>query len=491
MPQTINTNLASLNAQRNLNTSQSSLATSLQRLSSGLRINSAKDDAAGLAISERMNSQIRGLDQAARNSNDAISLAQTAEGNLSEISNILQRMREISVQSANDTNTPADRQSLQNEVTSLSSEIDRIADSAQFNGKVLLDGTFGSATFQVGANAGQTISMTISGATNAHLGLTGQLATATGTAGGTVAIANTGLMTINGTTIGASTDDTTSYVAGAQAGTTSAKAAAAAINLLTSTTSVTATASNTITSDVVTSTTTSGMSAGDLYINGVDVGAVANVAGTVAELTTNLVDKINGLVGAGVTALVLTGGTTYSLSNTDGSNIDITSNLTTGAATYGDTGFTVSGATAGVGGAGDEVVTNYGSLSLTSTMDFTIGGTAIQGLTTGPTAATGGTDLSVNSQPAANTAIGLIDAAIDTINSQRANLGTSQTRFDSVISNLRTSSENLSAARGRIRDTDFAAETANMTRSQVLQQAGVAMLAQANALPNIVLSLLK
>jgi flagellin len=487
MPQTINTNLASLNAQRNLNTSQSSLATSLQRLSSGLRINSAKDDAAGLAISERMNSQIRGLDQAARNSNDAISLAQTAEGNLSEISNILQRMREISVQSANDTNTPADRQSLQNEVTSLSSEIDRIADSAQFNGKVLLDGTFGSATFQVGANAGQTISMSISGATNAHLGLTGQSATETGTAGGTVAIANTGLMTINGTTIGASTNDTTSYVDGAQEGTTSAKAAAAAINLLTSTTSVTATASNTIDSGLVTSTTTAGMSAGDLFINGVDVGSVANVAGTVAELTTNLVAKINGL-DAGVTATVLTGGSSYSLSNTDGSNIDITSNLTTGAATYDDSGFTVEGANAGIGGT---VVTNYGSLTLTSTMDFTIGGTAIQGLTAGLKAATGGTDLSVNSQPAANTAIGLIDAAIDTINSQRASLGTSQTRFDSVISNLRTSSENLSAARGRIRDTDFAAETANMTRSQVLQQAGVAMLAQANALPNIVLSLLK
>ena len=486
MPQTINTNLASLNAQRNLNASQASLTTSLQRLSSGLRINSAKDDAAGLAISERMGAQIRGLDQAARNSNDAISLAQTAEGNLAEISNILQRMREISVQAANDTNTPDDRTSLQNEIASLTEEIDRIANAAQFNGKTLLDGDFGSATFQVGSNSGQTISMSISGATNQHLGLTAQEATKTGTIGGTVAIANTGIMTINGVTIGASTSDGVSYVAGATTSrTTSALAAANAINAKTATTGVTATASNTITSAVVTSTVA--MAAGDMYINGVDVGIVA--AGTTAAAnTTNLVAKINGLSGAGVTATVLTGGTTYSLSNTDGSNIDITSNLTTGAATYGDSGFTVDTATSGVGGT---AVTNYGKLILTSKVDFTIGGTAIQGLDTGVTEASSAIALTIDGQTEASDAIDLIDAAISIVNSQRATLGTNQSRFDSVISNLHTSSENLSAARGRIRDTDFAAETANMTRSQVLQQAGVAMLAQANALPNIVLSLLK
>jgi flagellin len=165
MAMTINTNLASLNAQTNLNTSQSSMTTSLQRLSSGLRINSAKDDAAGLSISERMTSQIRGLDQAARNANDAISLTQTAEGNLSQISSVLQRMREIAVQSASDSNTATDRTSLQSEASSLSAEIDRIANTAQFNGKNLLDGSFGSATFQVGANAGQTLAVSINGST--------------------------------------------------------------------------------------------------------------------------------------------------------------------------------------------------------------------------------------------------------------------------------------------------------------------------------------
>jgi flagellin len=490
MPQTINTNLASLNAQRNLNASQASLTTSLQRLSSGLRINSAKDDAAGLAISERMGAQIRGLDQAARNSNDAISLAQTAEGNLSEISNILQRMREISVQAANDTNTPADRQSLQNEVASLTEEIDRIATTAQFNDKVLLDGNFGTANFQVGANAGQTISMSISSAKNSDLGLLmGGSATVTGTAGGTNAIANTGLMTINGVAIGASTTDGVSYVGGALAGTTSALAAKNAINAATGT-NVTATAANTITSDQVTAT--GGMVAGDMFINGHDIGALSNGTNTVLEQTEDIVAAINNL-DIGVTALKLTS-STYSLSNTDGSNIDITSYTTAGHAEADASGFTVHDASiSGVAGTTGTAVTNYGSLTLTSSnAGINITGTAIQGLTVYDTAASASTgDLSVNSQHEAAVALELIDVAINTINAQRATLGTNQTRFDSVISNLHTSSENLSAARGRIRDTDFAAETANMTRSQVLQQAGVAMLAQANALPNIVLSLLK
>jgi len=168
---TINTNVMSLNAQRNLGKSQGALAKSMQRLSSGLRINSAKDDAAGLAISDRMTSQIRGLNQAARNANDGISLAQTAEGALQESTNILQRMRELAVQSANDTNTSSDRSSLQAEVSQLISELDRIADTTAFNGKVLLDGSLGSSTFQVGANSGQTISFTIDGAQSTDLGI--------------------------------------------------------------------------------------------------------------------------------------------------------------------------------------------------------------------------------------------------------------------------------------------------------------------------------
>ncbi len=175
MALTINTNVASLNAQRNLGTSQSALSKSMQRLSSGLRINSAKDDAAGLAISDRMTAQIRGLNQAARNANDGISLAQTAEGALQETTNILQRMRELAVQSANDTNTSSDRTSLQAEVSSLIAEIDRIAETTSFNGKVLLDsgqtGALGSAIFHVGANADQTITVEVDDATASALGV--------------------------------------------------------------------------------------------------------------------------------------------------------------------------------------------------------------------------------------------------------------------------------------------------------------------------------
>ena len=485
MPQTINTNLASLNAQRNLNTSQSSLATSLQRLSSGLRINSAKDDAAGLAISERMGAQVRGLNQAARNSNDAISLAQTAEGNLSEIANILQRMREISVQSANDTNTTADRTSLNNEVVSLSAEIDRIAGAAQFNGSNLLDGTFSSATFQVGANATQSIAMSLSGSRTTDLGIGGTSAV-TGDQAGTVAITNTGAMTINGTTIGASSTDSVSYVGGSLAGTTSAKAAATAINLLTSTTGVTATATNTKTSAAI--TTTDAIAGTEFKINGT---AIVSASGAdVNAKTAALVAAINVQTGTtGVSALQTGTSGVYVLTASDGRNIDISSTLTgtvaghstsTDAAAF--SGFTVS---SGVS------VTEYGKLTLASTAGATTIASAITGLTSGTTAVTAGSVLSISTRTTASAAITSIDAAISTVNSARASLGTVQSRFESVIANLQTSSENLSAARGRIRDADFAAETANLTRNQVLQQAGVAMLAQANALPNIVLSLLK
>ena len=202
MALTINTNVMSLNAQRNLASSQSMLAKSMQRLSSGLRINSAKDDAAGLGISDRMTSQITGLNQAARNANDGISLAQTAEGALQESTNILQRMRELSIQSANDTNTQSDRDSIQAEVTQLTSELNRIADTTQFNGKNLLDGSFTTATFQVGANANQTISFGIGGATAGDLGVGGQ-ALVTGTASSTTAYTALagGDLLINGTSV--------------------------------------------------------------------------------------------------------------------------------------------------------------------------------------------------------------------------------------------------------------------------------------------------
>ena len=273
MALTINTNVASLNAQRNLANSQGALAKSMQRLSSGLRINSAKDDAAGLGISDRMTSQIRGLNQAVRNANDGISLAQTAEGALQESTNILQRMRELAVQSANDTNSTDDRTSLNAEVSQLISELDRIAQNTEFNGSVLLDGSFSAAVFHVGADAGQTISVSISDATTGSGGL-----------------------------------------------------------------------------------------------------GVASV--------------------------------------------------------------------------------------------------------------------SVASQSGANSAITAIDSAITTIDTIRGDLGAVQNRFESTIANLSNVSENLAAARSRILDADIAMETSAMTKANILQQAGVSVLAQANQAPQLALSLL-
>ncbi|HEX4884566.1 MAG TPA: flagellin [Casimicrobiaceae bacterium] len=379
MPQVINTNLASLTAQRNLNASQSSLNVSLQRLSSGLRINSAKDDAAGLAISERMTAQIRGLNQAARNANDGISLAQTAEGALGEIGNNLQRIRELAVQSRNATNSTTDRAALNTEAAQLKAEIDRVATTTSFNGVKLLDGSFTNAAFQVGANVGETI--TISGIVNAQSAALGtsSIAQVTGAAASAFTAITAGDLTINGTSVGAIAADTNAA--------NRAASIAAAVNSVSGTTNVYATV---LSSTQVTLTNSSG-------------GAVTvGLAGTATVATT------------GLTA------------------------ATTNAAS----------------------VTGFAALDISS----------IAG---------------------ADTAMTQMDAALAALNTARATLGAVQNRFMSVVANVQTTSENLSASRSRIQDADFASETANLTRAQILQQAGTAMLAQANALPQNVLSLLR
>ena len=475
MAQVINTNIASLNSQRNLNGSQAALQTSLQRLSSGLRINSAKDDAAGLAISERMGAQVRGLNQAVRNSNDAVSLAQTAEGSLAEIGNVLQRMREIAVQSANDTNTSVDRAALQTEATQLSAEIDRIAAASQFSGKNLLDGTFGSSTFQVGANAGQTISVAIGSATTTALGIGGAASTtSTAFAVGIIGQSgSTGATIINGTTISASVNDGVSYVNGAQSGTTSALSLANAINAQSSTTGVTATAKTTATSGTISALTA--ITAGDFLVNGVSIGGIS-AAATAGDRNNQMIAAINAKSGStGVTA-VAANSTSYTLTAADGRNIDISGGATSTVAT---SGFLLTANK-----------TFTGQVSLTSGKSMTIGATPDGGLVAG-TYALVGTAVDVTSQTTSSAAITSIDSALAVVNTQRASLGAVQSRFQSVISNLQTSSQNLASAKSQITDADFAMETANLSRNQILQQAGVAMLAQANALPNNVLSLLK
>ena len=699
MPQIINTNVASLNAQRNLNTSQGQLATALQRLSSGLRINSAKDDAAGLAISERFTTQIRGLNQAVRNANDAISLAQTAEGALGEYGNILQRVRELAVQSANATNSSSDRQALNGEAQQLLQELGRISTQTQFNGQNVLDGSFTAAQFQVGANANQTISVTIGDASTASLGAYQYNNNSSQVSGTALA---SGDLSINGVNVGASA-------------TGSAEDIVTAINSVQSQTAVTASART-----VVTATNAplrgQNLQSGDLVINGVNIGAVTGsnnssvqganlvnainarsaahgvtatanavtgaltltsntgksiavttsnanaganrlenatgleVAGNTATRSINTVTFANGTAGnstinvttnVAAADTITVGGTVYTfvasgatgnqinvgasaaLTNDAifakltadgvdnalvtqaggaGTAITVTSTVMTAATAHHDVSFvTAAGVianvdTAGTGAiSGDTVVvggvtyefympgttyggsnvgvalgttdagtatnfaaavgaqytaantnvqvqttvggvvtlrsdlfgssaltgtegvstgtgnavaigagtagtdgtyaasTTHGTVSLTSSAAYQVEGNnpGVAGLSTASATLTSIASIDISSVNGANAAISLVDGALDQVSKIRADLGAVQNRFESTIANLSATAENLSSARSRIRDADFAQETAMLTRGQILQQAGTAILAQANALPQNVLSLLR
>lgn len=493
MPQIINTNVASLNAQRNLNVSQNALATSLQRLSSGLRINSAKDDAAGLAISERFTSQINGLDQAQRNANDGVSLAQTAEGALGTSGDLLQRIRTLAVQSANASNSASDRQAINAEVTQLTAELDRVAQTAQFNGQNLLDGSFGSATFQVGANANQTITATTGNFRTNQYGnyrIGALAATATNplgdlTAGSTAnaitsnaAAANRvagGTLTING-----SAGSATVTVAAAA----SAKTVAAQINAQTANTGVTATAQTQF--DLTALTASASYSLNVTSNNTTAVTLAFTVGATVnADGLSAAVNAFNDQSGkTGVTAQVNSAGTGITLLNQSGENITIANNAaSTAAITVGGTA-TAAAATA----------IGTGQLTLDSSKTFNVAASNTTDFFNAA-AASGQlqkvSDLDVSSVAGANRSLSIVDSALASINGQRARFGALQSRFQSTITSLQTTSENLSAARSRITDADFASETASLTRGQILQQAGVAILAQANALPNNVLALLR
>ena len=489
MPQVINSNIASLTAQRNLNSSQSELNTSLQRLSSGLRINSAKDDAAGLAISERFTSQIRGLNQAARNANDGISLAQTAEGALSEIGNNLQRIRELAVQSANATNSASDRASLQAEASQLTAEITRVANQTQFNGTNLLNGSFTNQSFQVGANANQTIDISeIADARASALGshtLTTN-GTAVAPAAGSVVVDTAANQATNGNGVTAETDltittdgGTTSAISyAADAG---ADAIATALNSAASGLGVTATASNSTTLDTLSH-------AGTVTFN-LNGQAVSAVVADQNDLS-SLVSSINGVQGTtGVTASFTSTSSKagITLSTTDGRNIAIDTYVNSGnAAATAEVG----GSAITAGAANSAIVT--GSVSLASTQ----GALSVANFNADVFGASNSSFLSVaaldiGSSAGSQSAIDALDAALNQINSSRGDLGAIQNRFSSTIASLQTTSENLSASRSRIQDTDFATETANLTRGQILQQAGTAILAQANQFPNNVLSLLR
>jgi len=409
MAQVINTNIMSLNAQRNLNTSGTSLATSIQRLSSGLRINSAKDDAAGLAISERFTTQIRGLDVATRNANDGISLAQTAEGAMVEIGNNLQRIRELAVQSANATNSSTDREALNSEVNQLLKEIDRVANQTNFNGTKLLDGSFSGALFQVGADAGQTIG--INSIVDSNVDSLGKM----NFAGATTAVA---------------------AVASGAAATAAGKISGITISVQ----SVGASSAKTINIEDVK------FDAGD---------STTSINKKVAAAINDKMDQtgVYAKVGDdGAISLESVKGNQYTTGFTFGSVSPNVTGLTTGIA-VGGTAFTAQDATA----VDQEKVAGK---------------------------------LDISTFVGAQQALEIVDKALTSVNSSRADMGAIQNRFSSTISNLSTTSENLSASRSRIRDADYAKETAELTRTQILQQAGTAMLSQANSSTQNVLSLL-
>lgn len=512
MTSVINTNVASLNAQRNLSSSQGALTTALQRLSSGLRINSAKDDAAGLAISDRMTAQINGLNQAARNANDGISLAQTAEGGLANAGDLLQRMRELAVQAANGTNNASDRSSLQSEVAQLQQELNRVANTTQFNGMNILDGSLTNAQFQVGSNSNQTINFSISSSQASAVGRNSVTATAgsaatrlseavLGTAAGAFHANNflAQALTIQGNGNSVTLANTTLTVG------LSGKGIADAVNTAAGTTGVTASAT--------TSATLGSFSAGSvsLTLQGAPTSAGAanpvTVTATLGSATDvgGLASAINAKTGTtGITAIAdLTNGT-IALTQAQGYDIGVQN-------TSGATGVTVKGVdntgaagtavTLAAAAAAGDTATVGAAVSFSSSSSFGVttsvaasgifAATTANGSSLSSVAAIDVTTLTNGTPTGANNALKVIDSALDFINSSRASLGALQNRFSTTISSLQTTSENLSASRSRIRDADFASETANMTRAQILQQAGTAMLAQANALPNSVLSLLK
>ena len=499
----INTNLASLSAQRALGTSQMEASSAMERLSTGLRINSASDDAAGLAIASRFTSQINGMNQAIRNGNDGISLIQTAEGALTEATSILQRMRELAIQSANTTNSTSDRTALQAEVSALTTELNRISSTTEFNNVKLLDGTFTNKNFQVGTGSSDSIAVSISNSAATAIG-NSTLNAVNGTDHKGTAAVSAGATTLAGVThtiLGQTL--TVSGAAGSASVTVtagdSAKTMAAAVNAKTASTGVTATAANKVKLSSLSAAGTVSFTLGD------GAGNTAAISATVTTTDlTNLATAINNTTGThGITASVTSGALT--LENTDGDDIDIdTFGHTTGSATINVNALDQDGSAHNTAEtlteAAADSITATGYLVFEDDQAFTVtSSVAASGNSITAAAAatsTASTEayvsaVNISTESGATSALSVIDGALDRVNSIRGDLGALQNRFEFTVSNLTGTSENLQAARSRIIDADFANETAALARSQILQQAGISVLAQANAQPQNILALLQ
>ena len=491
MPQIINTNISSLNSQRHLNTTQSALSRAMERLSSGKRINSAKDDAAGLGISERMTSQIRGMNQAIRNARDGISMSQTAEGALATSGDMLQRIRELAVQSSNATNASLDRQALQDEVGQLAAELNRIAQTTSFNGQKLLDGTMGAQNFQVGAMAGELIT---ANGTNFQTHVYGDNRVYSKAVDVAAGAKLTSKITIAGN-LGSKEIDFSAGV--------SAKKAVGDVNAYTGATGVTATArtealavgivgksysldivSNNKTAVTVAFTIGDALDA-DGYASAINAfNAVSSKTGVTAEY----VGDVDGIVSTNGIKLTNASGETISIGGAAGvaqaAAFDMQSlqyNSTTDKAALGTA----------ANGAAIAAVDVVGTVTFDAEASFSItGGTADFATATEASQLKTVASLDVTTFRGAQLALAIADAAVNSINKERARYGALQSRFESTIQNLEINSENTSNARSRIQDADYAQETAELSRASILQQAGTAMLAQANQMPQTVLSLI-
>lgn len=487
MALTVNTNIPSLNTQRNINSTSNALNTSMQRLSTGSRINSAKDDAAGLQISNRLTNQISGLNVATRNANDGISLAQTAEGALQQSTNILQRIRDLAIQAANGSNSDADRSALQKEVSAQQAELSRIAETTTFGGRKLLDGSFGTTSFQVGSNAYETIEVTVKDASASKLG-SNQIGGGTST---TTAGASAVATTVAGTVVAGSgaafTSGTISVVGNGQktdvsiATDDTAKTLAAKFNG--SIAGLSASARTVVQADVA----LTGSGAAATFNLTVGENTVQMIGVTSTE---DLAAQINSNAGKlGLTANYDSKTEKLTITSNTGENIKFEA----ASAGTGNINVAVQGSD-GTFGATTNVLTGgtaVGYVKLDSASSFAVTGATTQvfGDTKSELSSVGNIDIST--ADGAQRALAVVDSALAAIDSQRADLGAVQNRFDNTINNLQNISENASAARSRIMDTDYAMETANLSKNQVLQQAGTAILAQAKQLPQSVLSLLQ
>jgi flagellin len=478
----LNTNLDSLIAQNSLTTSGSMLSTSLQQLSTGLRINSPADDAAGYAIVQGMTSQINGMNQAVQNANNGVSLVQTAAGALAEVTNDLQSMRSLAVESLNATNSGTDRSDLNTQFQQLLQDVDSVAANTQFNGVNLLDGSFQGATFQIGANEGQSIA--VNQIANMHTNALGAY-TVTGTAP-TAALA-AGDLTL---TLGSQTYNVGASVAGSSDGQDagSAYAIAAAINAASS--GITAVAANSFTGTAA-PTGGSATMAGSFKINSVTVNVSAGQLGnTAATDAANVAQDINDVSATSGVSASVNASNELVLTTSDGRNIDVATITSTGTGTL--TGATLglvgTGLTAGVGNLA-------GTVSLSSPSAFTIGGTtpSVAGLTAETYDSISTTVASLNTSTVANsnTALTTITAALQQVATLGAQLGAYQNRFTAAATGLSTDVTNLTSARSNVQDTDYAQATSQLSQAQILQQASTAMVAQANTIPQNVLTLLQ